>query len=52
MKANGRSRRSWVIGAALLPWEVLSASAKVEVLDRLLRREIEKALPKLLAEAK
>ncbi len=34
---------------ALQPWEVLNADAKVAVLDQLLKIEIEKALPGLLA---
>jgi len=37
---------------AVQPWELLDASAKVAVLDRLLRREIEKTLPGLVAAAK
>ncbi len=37
---------------AVQPWEILDASAKVDVLDRLLRREIEKTLPGLLTVAK
>ncbi len=36
---------------ALQPWEVLDANAKVTVLDTMLRREIERALPALLAAA-
>lgn len=34
---------------ALQPWEVLDAEAKVNILDRLLKVEIERALPALLA---
>lgn len=44
--------RSFSIGDArdaLQPWEVLNADAKVAVLDQLLKAEIEKALPGLLA---
>jgi len=37
---------------AVQPWEVLSADAKVQALDRLLNREIDKALPELLAAAR
>lgn len=37
---------------ALQSWEVLDADAKVNVLDRLLKLEIERALPALLAAAK
>lgn len=36
---------------ALQPWEVLDAGAKVDALDRLLKREIERTLPSLLAAA-
>jgi hypothetical protein len=37
---------------ALQPWEIMDAPAKVEALDRLLNREIEQALPRLLAQAR
>jgi hypothetical protein len=37
---------------ALQPWEIMDATAKVEALDQLLKREIEKALPRLLAQAR
>lgn len=34
---------------ALQPWELMDAPAKVDALDRLLRRHIERELPKLIA---